>query len=84
VRDPGDSLADALAEASFQFVEDIDFTATDPDALLMYYLLMVGYPYPDPFPEDAIFTFSLRLSRGAVRNPKTIAARLRRWWHATN
>jgi death-on-curing protein len=167
MQEEGSSFAEVVAEVSFQFLEEIDFSATDPDALLeivrrltiaafrfnhlaitefggrsgqerepglvesgvasafqtfrgkdlypgpfrkaaaiwrsitqghpfedgnkrtgilttMYYLRMVGYPIPDPFPEDEVFTFSLRLSRSIVRNPRTIAAQLRRWWRASD
>jgi death-on-curing protein len=51
-------------------------------ALATYYLELVGHPYPDPFPEDAVVAFCIQVSAGQIRDVRLMADTLRSFWSA--
>jgi death-on-curing protein len=45
-----------------------------------FYLRNVGYPLPDPLPEDEIYSMCLAISAGRIRDVAEIRAELERLW----
>ncbi|MCC7106155.1 MAG: Fic family protein [Chloroflexi bacterium] len=48
--------------------------------LAAYYLDLLGYPAPTPFPDNEVVSFCLRVSAGEIRDVNSIAETLRNWW----
>ena len=45
-----------------------------------YYLERMGYPLPDPFPDEAIEKLTIRISAGQIRDIGEITNQLQRLW----